>query len=399
MHKTVEIQTPKKFEVSAKLRAALVILTFLGVLAFAFTLFKDPTRAWQAYLLGSLFFLSIALTGLFYVAIHFLVQAGWSVNVRRLFEASAAFIPVSAVLTLVMMIFGVGYLYSWLNPETVANDPLLIHKKGYLNPTFFWIRTVIFYAGWVIFSRLIIGGSKKQDETGDKSIVKTIVPKCVGFIVFFAISYSFYAVDFLMSLEPHWFSTIFGVYAFGGFSQTFFAITILTSIYLIKRGYYGNMVNQNHIHDMAKFMLGFTLFWAYIAFSQFMLIWYANLPEETIFFVHRMEGSWAVMSILLILLKFVLPFLALLPRWAKRDYNYISIICVLIIATQFLDMHWLIYPNFDSVNVQLNVFDVLIFLGFLGAFGLTYTRYLSKHSLIPMSDPYVEESAAHEVVY
>lgn len=399
MHKTVEIKAPQKFETPAKLKMTFSVLAALGTLAFIFLLFKDPTRAWQAYLLSSVYFLSVALIGLFFVAIHFLTQAGWSVNVRRLFEAAAAYIPIAAGLTLVLMLFGVGYLYSWLNPETVANDPLLIHKKGYLNPTFFWIRVIIFFVGWILFSRLIIGGSRKQDQTGDKSLVKAIVPRCVGFIVFFAMSFSFFGVDFLMSLEPHWFSTIFGVYLFGGSSQTFFAMMILATIFLIKRGYYNGMVNENHVHDMAKYMLGFTVFWAYIAFSQFMLIWYANLPEETIFFIHRMEGAWAVMSVALIILKFAIPFLALLPRWAKRDLNYIRIICTLIIITQFLDLHWLIYPNFDAHAVQLNAFDVAVFLGFLGIFGLTFTNYLSKNSLIPMNDPYIEESAAHEVVY
>lgn len=399
MHKTVEIKAPQKFETPAKLKMTFSVLAALGALAFIFLLFKDPTRAWQAYLLSSVYFLSVALIGLFFVAIHFLTQAGWSVNVRRLFEAAAAYIPIAAGLTLILMLFGVGYLYSWLNPETVANDPLLIHKKGYLNPTFFWIRVILFFVGWILFSRLIIGGSRKQDQTGDKSLVKTIVPRCVGFIVFFAMSFSFFGVDFLMSLEPHWFSTIFGVYLFGGSSQTFFAMMILATIFLIKRGYYNGMVNENHVHDMAKYMLGFTVFWAYIAFSQFMLIWYANLPEETIFFIHRMEGAWAVMSVALIILKFAIPFLALLPRWAKRDLNYIRIICTLIIITQFLDLHWLIYPNFDAHAVQLNAFDVAVFLGFLGIFGLTFTNYLSKNSLIPMNDPYIEESAAHEVVY
>lgn len=399
MHKTVEIKAPKKFEMPVGLKATFAALVVAGVLAFVFSLFQDPTRAWQAYLLGSVYFLSLALVGLFYVAIHFLVQAGWSVNVRRLHEAMAAFLPVSAVLTLILMIFGVGYLYSWLNPEVVAQDSLLLHKKGYLNPTFFWVRVVVFYIGWLLFSRLIIGGSLKQDQTGDKNLVKSIVPKCVAFILFFALSYSFYAVDFLMSLEPHWFSTIFGVYTFAGTSQTFYAICILTAIFLIKRGYYGGMVNENHIHDMGKYLLGFTVFWAYIAFSQFMLIWYANLPEETIFFVHRMEGQWAVMSIVLIVLKFVIPFLALLPRWAKRDYNFLSIICILVVITQFLDLHWLIYPNFNDREVQLNIFDILIFGGFVGLFGLAFFRYLSKNSLIPMKDPYIEESAAHEVVY
>ena len=157
--------------------------------------------------------------------------------------------------------------------------------------------------------------------------------------------------------------------------------------------------NENHVHDLAKFMFGFTVSWAYIAFSQFMLIWYANLPEETLFFEHRMRGSWAVVSVLLIVLKFIVPFLALLPRWAKRDFNFLTIISLLILITQVLDLHWLIYPNFNEHHVLFSLWDILIFGGFLGLFGLSVTHFLSQNSLIPKHDPFLQESADHEIHY
>lgn len=403
MHKHVELKSPKPFEASLKLKSVLSAMIFIGVLAFIVGLMTDPLRTWQAYLAGLFYFLSLAVVGLFYVAIQFLTKAGWSVLVRRIFESFTAYLPVAALLMVVLAVVGGPSLYQWLNPDIIKtmeeSDPLLYHKVGYLNPVFFGIRLLVFFGGWLLFQKLIVGSSLLQDKNGDKNIVNTVVPKCVAYIVFFALSYSFLSVDLIMSLEPHWFSTIFGVYLFGGTSQAFFALCILIAIFLIRGGFYNGMVNENHIHDMAKFMLGFTVFWAYIAFSQFMLIWYANMPEETIFFKHRMEGGWAIVSVLLIIFKFVVPFLALLPRWTKRDYNFLIIICSVILITQYFDLHWLIYPNFNDHEVLFSFWEVLIFAGFAGSFGLVVTRFLSKNSLVPMNDPFLQESADHQVQY
>jgi hypothetical protein len=399
MHKHVELKSPKPFEASLRLKSVLSAMIFVGLLAFIVCLMTDASRAWQAYLTSLFYFVSLAAVGLFYVAIQFLTKAGWSVLVRRVFESFTAYLPLGAMLTFVFALFGGSTLYTWFNPEYVLQDPLLLHKQAYLNPTFFGIRLVIFFGGWILFQKLIVGSSVLQDKNGDKSLVESIVPKCVAYIVFFALSYSLFSVDLIMALEPHWFSTIFGVYLFGGTSQAFFALAILITIYLIRGGYYNGLVNENHVHDMAKFMLGFTVFWAYISFSQFMLIWYANLPEETIFFKHRMEGGWAIASVLLVMFKFVIPFLALLPRWTKRDFNFLSVICVMILITQFFDIHWLIYPNFNDQEVLFSLWEVAIFAGFAGTFGIVVTRFLSQNSLVPMHDVFLQESADHQVHY
>ena len=399
MHKHTEIREPIAFKVGVKLKATFAILMFLGVLAFSLCLFQDAQRAWQAYLLGLFYFTSLAVVGLFYVAIQFLTKSGWSVLIRRLFESLTAYLPAAAILMAVMALFGGPTLYKWLQPEYVAKDAILQHKAAYLNSTFFWVRLGLFFGGWILFKKLIVGSSLLLDHSKEDSVLSGMVPKSVAYILFFALSYSFFSVDLIMSLEPHWFSTIFGVYLFGGTSQAFFALMILMTIFLVRGGYYNQMVNENHVHDLAKFMFGFTVFWAYIAFSQFMLIWYANIPEETLFFEHRMRGSWAVVSVLLIVLKFVVPFLALLPRWAKRDFNYLTLISILVLMTQVLDLHWLIYPNFNEHHALFSLWDLLIFGGFLGLFGFTVTRFLSQNSLIPKYDPFLQESADHEVHY
>lgn len=399
MHHHVKVVSPKAFEPSLKLKSVLSAMIFVGALVFIIGLMTNPVRIWNAYLAGLFYFTSLAVVALFYVSIQFLTKAGWSVLVRRLFESFTAFLPAAAGFSLVLALFGGKSLYKWLNPEYVLQDALLQHKQAYLNPTFFGIRILVFFGAWILFQKLIVGSSLLQDKNGDKNIVNTIVPKCVAYIVFFALSYSLFSVDLIMSLDAHWFSTIFGVYLFGGTSQAFFALVILMAIYLIKRGFYNGMVNENHIHDLSKFMLGFTVFWAYIAFSQFMLIWYANMPEETIFFKHRMEGPWAVASVVLMISKFIIPFLALLPRWTKRDYNFLTVICILILITQYIDLHWLIYPNFNDHKYLLSFWEIGVFAGFAGVFGLIVVRFLSKNSLVPMNDPFLQESADHQVVY
>jgi len=398
MEKEVVLKEPLPFEFSAKNKVLCAVMFLVGVLGFVYGLFTSPERAWLAYLLGFFLVTSVSLASLFFLALQHLTGAQWSVNIRRLFEALSAFLPYSA-LFMGLMIVGAPEIYSWLDPSVVSNDPLLVHKAPYLNYTFFIIRSVVFFLGWLFFYHKLISGSLKQDETGEDSLIEKLVPYSVAFIIFFTLSYSLYSVDLIMSLEPHWFSTIFGVYTFGGAMQTMLSAVILLMLYIFKKGYFNGMVTVDHLHDLGKFLLGFTMFWAYIAFSQYMLIWYANIPEETIFFYHRSEGAWAVLSLCLLFFKFIIPFLLLLPRWAKRTPKYIGVISVALILTQVLDNYWLIYPNLDEHHLIFGLVEISVLIGFTGAFVFSVFTFLSKHSLIPVKDPRIKNSAAHEVVY
>jgi len=373
-------------------------MMFLGLIAFLMTLYKDPSRAWHSYLTSFFYMMSLALGGLFFTAIQHVTNAGWSVNVRRISESFMAFLPMGFVLGIVFL-FGAPQIYSWLDPAAVAQDPLLQHKSGYLNQTFFWIRFVGFFVVWIVLSKLMVGNSLKQDETGDESLtVKNVKISVIGILVF-ALTYSFFSVDTIMALEAHWFSTIFGVYAFSGLFQSTVALMILIALYLIKKGQLKGIVTMDHMHDLGKFLFGFTVFWAYIAFSQFMLIWYANLPEETFFFVPRSTGSWAWVSVALIVFKFIVPFFALLPKWAKRTPNHLSMVCYLILIMQYIDIFWVVYPHYDEHSVALGLPEILMFLGFMGVFLYTITRFLSKHSVVAFRDPRKHESDHHHVVY
>lgn len=399
MHKEIVVKEPSPFLFDSKLKGLCAAFCFLGLVAFLFGLKIDATRTWQAFLMAFFFFTSLSLVSVAFLALNHLSGAMWSVNVRRVFEAFASFIPYAFVLMIPLAIFGAPELYIWLDPEVVAQDALLQHKEPYLNKGFFLVRTIIFFLGWFLFSKKIIGNSVKQDATGDEKLLSGLIPYSVGYLGFFALSFSFLSVDLLMSLEPHWFSTIFGVYLFGGSFQALMAASMLVVIFLMKRGLYNGMVTVDHLHDLGKFLLGFTIFWAYIAFSQYMLIWYANMPEETIFFMHRQVGAWMWFSLSLVFLKFIVPFLLLLPRWAKRNTSYVSIICWLVLFTQFMDLYWLIYPNFDEHHLQFSFYEVFISLGMGGLFCFAVFRFLSSHSLIPMKDPRMKSSAGHTVVY
>lgn len=389
---------PGSVAVSAKLKSIFTVLIFLGVLSFVFLMIKDKERAWHAYLTGYFYFASLALGGLFFAAIQHMTKAGWSVNIRRFSESLTSFIPYAAGAAVVLLI-GMPYLFEWTDKAHVAADPLLAGKASYLNVTFFVIRMIAFFGLWMFFQKKIVGMSLTQDKTGDQNITHKLASYSVAFVLVFALSYSFFSVDLIMSLEPHWFSTIFGVYCFAGMFQSTVATLILMTIYFMRQGKLNGLVDENHLHDLGKFLFAFTVFWAYIAFSQFMLIWYANLPEETIFYQPRMAGAWTWVSVLLIVFKFIVPFLALLPKWAKRNQNHLIAVSILILLMQYVDMYWLIFPNLNSEEVVGGVLDFLVWGGFLGLFLMAVTRFWSKHPIVPVKDPRQHESNHHHVVY
>lgn len=390
--------TPGPLPISSRLQTVCYALMFIGLVAFAVMLMKDKDRAWYSYLTAYFFFFILTIGGLFFTAVQHLTRAGWSVNVRRFCEALVAWMPAAAVGAIVLL-FGCHTLYEWFDKAKVASDELLLHKSGYLNPTFFILRTAGCFILWLLFAKKIIGYSTKQDQTGDDSLSDRAIPWSTGFLVFFAISFSFFGVDLIMSLEAHWFSTIFGVYLFGGLFQSTMAAIILLVMYCQRKGLLTGYVDENHMHDLGKFMFAFTVFWAYIAYSQYMLIWYANLPEETAFFIPRVTGAWTWESLALLTFRFIVPFLALLPRGAKRDPKMLGAISILILIMQYVDLHWLIYPNLNAQEVLLGLPEILIFAGFAGTYLFMVTRFLSKHPIVPLKDPRIHESLHHHVVY
>ena len=388
-----------KFKFPDRLKTLFSIFIFIGVVTFFAGLLIDKERIWHSFLISSLFVLFLSLGGVFFTAIQHVTKAGWSVNVRRFMEGFGTYLPIGCVLALVLLFSG-DSLYSWFNKELVASDPLLQHKSAYLNWPFLLIRLLVFSGVWIFFSQKFIRLSLKQDQTGEEEISNKSVPYSVAFLILFALSFSFFTFDVLMSLDPHWFSTIFGVYAFTGLFQSFIAALILLVIYFKRTGILNkDIVNENHLHDLGKFLFGLTIFWAYIAFSQYMLVWYANLPEEAIYYLHRSEHDWKWLSLALLFFKFVVPFLFLLPRWVKRDEGSLIVVSILILVAQYADLYWMIYPQFDHEHIRFGFFEVGLLVGFIGLFLYSLFHFFSKHPLVPVQDPRQKESSSHVVTY
>jgi hypothetical protein len=389
---------PGQFVPSQTLRTIYSVAIFLGLVLFGLALFKDGDRAWYGFLTAFMYWTNLALGGLFFAAIQHVTKAGWSVNIRRIAESFTAFLPIAAIGAVVLLL-GSKHLYIWLDSDVVAEDAILQGKSAYLNPTFFVIRLVVFFGLWLTFSKLIVGNSLKQDQDGDTKWTLKNVGLSIAFLFTFALSYSLFSVDTLMSLQPHWFSTIWGIYNFAGLFQSFLAMLILFVIYSMKKGWLRGLVSEDHLHDLGKFLKGFTVFMAYIGFSQFILIWYANLPEETIFYLARSNGWWMAISFSLLILKFAVPFLLLLPRWAKRTPSHLAMVSVLILIMQYVDIHWMVYPNLDPYSPHFSWQEVGPFALLGGLFLWSVTGFLSKNKLVPVKDPRIEESIHHHVVY
>ena len=388
------IQNPGSFEISGQLKMVLMVFTGIGALTFAAGLAVDPTRMWVGFLLNHFYFFSLALGGLFFAAIQWITGAMWSAPIRRLSESFTSYLPV-VLITFGLIYFGIPKLYIWSHADHVIGDLVLEGKSGYLSPIFFGLRNVIALLLFIFFAYKMVGNSIAQDETGDlKFTLKNRVLSPI-FLMIFALGYTMASFDQIMSLDPHWFSTIFGIYCFSGLFYSTLAATCLMTLYLRSKGKLKDIVNENHLHDLGKFMFAFSVFWAYIAFSQFILIWYANLPEETGYYIKRMNSGWFPITAFLLGGKFLFPFFSLLPRDAKRNPRTLMIVGIFMMFAQWIDAMWLIQPEFFATGPVLGWIELGLTLGFLGIFGLVVARFLAKHNIVAIGDPRLEESVFH----
>jgi hypothetical protein len=390
-----KIENPGSLKASGALNGLFTVLILVGLVAFFYAFSNDQVKAWTSFLRAHFYFMQISIAALFFVVITWITSSMWSAPVRRVAEGITAYLPF-AVVSSIILFFGMKKLFIWSHPEIVAADPIISGKQGYLNPTFFMIRTLVAVIGWNLFQRRLVGASLATDHGADyKSVYLSNRKLGVVFLVFFAITFSMAAFDQLMSLDPHFFSTMFGVYTFAGSYQTFFATLAIITILLKRKGYLAKVVNENHLHDIAKLMFAFTVFWAYTGFSQYMLIWYANLPEETGYFITRFTPGWEWWSIGLFIGKFIVPFFLLLPRTFKRSESAVLIASIWILGTQYFDLNWMIQPQVYEYAPSLTLVDVSVWLGFLGVFGLFVTRFYKKNNVLSINDPYLPESVYH----
>ena len=356
-----------------------------------------------SYLTSAMFWLALSLGGLFFVLVQHAARAGWSIVCRRIAENMALTLPIMAILVIVGVFMGSHDLFHWTHTEAVASDPMLTWKEPYLNEGSF---KIVYLAVWSILGIFYWFTSTSQDDASSKQEITAKSHKMrwaapLGIAVF-ALSLTFSAFDWLMSLDPHWFSTIVGAYYFAGAVVSTHAFIALLVILLHRSGYLRGVVTKEHFHDLGKMMFAFTVFWAYMAFSQYMLIWYASIPEETEWFSYRGAGDYLTLSIVLVFARFAFPFLGLISRHIKRNPKTLAFWAVWILVAEFIDMFWLIDPvgPYNEKNhhptIEFGLVDILCFVGIGGLWLAVMTWGLSRKALVPVKDPRLAESVHFE---
>ena len=366
-----------------------------GAFSLAMTTEGGMHRLAETYLVSFAYFLSLALGSLFFVLLQHLTRAGWSVVIRRLAEAMSGNVLLMAVLVIPVLL-NMEHLYHWAHHGAADHDPILAGKSGFLNPQFFVIRLVVYFAIWSLLAWYFYSNSKRQDANGDSKYTRRMEALSAPGMVLFALSLNFAAFDLLMSVNPHWFSTIFGVYFFAGSVVVVLATLVVLAAYLQRQGRLQGVVTTEHYHDLGKLLFGFVVFWAYIAFSQYMLYWYGNIPEETVWYLTRQTGNWTEISLALLFGHFVIPFLALVSRFPKRRPRLLVLAALWMLAMHWLDLYYLVGPEFRPEGPSVGLIDILCFLGMGGLFFFVLTMRLRKTALVPIGDPRLAESLDFE---
>jgi hypothetical protein len=367
----------------------------LGVLVCAILGPGNPKQFFFSWLVSFLFFLSLALGALFFVLIQYAAQGGWGIVVRRIGETIFATLPVMALLFLPLL-FGLGHLYEWTHPGAAEHDALLQWKAPYLNVTFFLIRAAVFLVFWSLLALFYYRLSRSQDATGDPAVSARLRRFAGPAIIVLALTQTFASIDWVMSLTPHWYSTIIGVYFFAGSFVGFIALLSIIAVGMRRAGLLDTVITAEHLHDIGKLLFAFTAFWAYIGFSQFFLIWYANLPEETIWYKARLEGSWKSVSIFMMVGHFGIPFFYLMGRAVKRRDLTLAIGGAWLLAMHYLDLYWQVMPTLHAEGIRPSILDVAAFLAVGGCFVAAASWLMRRQALVPLRDPRLAESLAFE---
>jgi hypothetical protein len=374
--------------------AALAVSVVLG-----FNAGDDLRRFSFSYLVSFMWMLAICLGALWWVTLQHLVGAKWSVVARRVAEMIAAAMPVVAVLSLPIVaqaLMGKGTLFPWADPHLVHEDHILHHKSPYLNPTFFLIRCVVYFGFWSLLALYWFKNSRRQDESGKPELIQSMRTVSAPAMIAIAVTLTFCAIDFMMSLDKLFFSTMWGVYYFAGCVICANSTLALVLMWLQKKQRLVGMVTIEHYHDFGKMMFAFIVFWSYVAFSQFMLIWYANMPEETAWFKPRFEGDWKIVSTVLLVGHFALPFLGLISRQIKRNTTTLAFWAFWLLAIHWVDMYWLIMPQLDPANPRFTALDITCWIGLGGVFIAAVAYNARKALLVPAKDPRLPASLAFE---
>ncbi len=370
---------------SPRVFSLMAAVGFLGVVAAYVT--AQPERFWANWLLWFLYVLTVGLGSLFIVALEHLVGARWSVPIRRVPERLSGLV-VFVVPVALIALFALPVLYPWARPEA-AENPIIAGKAPWLNVPFFAFRVIVCLALWAVSYRILMGGSVKQDQTKDPAFSVLARRFAPAFMAIFALSITIVAFDWISSLEPEWYSDIFGIYIFAGAFLAGLAASSLGVVHLMERGRLPG-VRSDHLYNLGGFIFAFTVFWSYIGFAQYMLMWYGNMPEEVFWYKQRIEGPWLSMVLVLALVHFLVPFFALIPRETKGDPGHLRRVAVLILLAHFLDLYWLIFPIVGA-SPSFSWPELSFALFFLGLTLLWVSNAMTKGEDMPVGDPFLKE--------
>jgi hypothetical protein len=355
--------------------------------------FFNPEQFWQSYLLAYIFWLQFGLGCLALVMLHHLVGGRWSFVIRRLMEAGAMTLPLLAGL-FIPLLLGLTRLYSWANPEYMAHHELLQHKSIYLNIPFFLIRAALYLIVWGGLAYWLHRLSLKQDQTNDANLTLPMRRLSGVGIIIYMLTATFAAYDWLMSLEPEWFSSIYGLVFMVGQALAALALAIIGLSLLAKRQATSSDW-VGYFNDLGNFLLGLVMIWAYVSFSQFLVIWSANLPDEVAWYYHRSQGGWQWLGMLLIAFHFVLPFLLLLSQLVKRKMQLLAIVASLVIGARLADLYWLIMPAFYPNQLHIHWLDLTLIIAIGGGWLALFFRQVAGKPLLPLVDPQFQEVITH----
>ncbi len=366
----------------------LVVAGFVGTAA---GLWHDAGRTWAGILIASFGLLTAGLGGLFFVALNYACGATWAVAFRRIPEALTALMPVGAAGLVAVFVFR-PTVYPWLGEAGHLDG----FRGAWLSPGPFFLRAAFYVAVWLAFALAIVRTSRAQDESGAPDLTRRNVRLSIAFIIVFALTFWLASVDWIMSLEPHWYSTIFGVYHFAGLFASTLALVVVAAHAMRRAGVLAGTVGDAHMHDLGKLLFAFTTFWMYIWFSQYMLIWYANIPEGSAYFVTRREGTWLTVFYLNVTLNWVVPFLALLSVAAKRGAGLV-VVAAVVLAGRWLDLYQMIWPAIVPGGPRVGLCEMGPLLAAIGVGWWTFSRVFQSAPPVPVREPALGASLHHHV--
>ena len=383
----------KKVHISSTFKIISIALIVIGIAALTYGFITNPVKTWANYLMNNYYFLSLGIGITFFGALQYISNTGWAAGFNRIYQAVGNIIPIIGILMIPILIFGMPDLYHWAHEGVAEHDPLIAHKEPYLNMSFFSLRFIIYFTVWIFMTQMIRRFSLKEDQYGGLKYFKKMELYSKVYIFLLAFTFSAATFDWIMSIDVHWFSTIF---AFRNFAMAFFhGLVVLTVILIIlnKLGYIP-WFSKAHLKDLTKFIFVLSIIWTYMWLSQYILIWFANIPEETAYYLPRTQGEFQILFWGEFVLNWIVPFLLLMIPKISTNQNAVLVICALLIIGQWVDLYQQIIVGTYG-KLEIGFIEVGSFIGFIGLFALVVAYSLSKVPLLQKNHPYLEESMKH----